>query len=159
MIFPSFLKYNESRQQPYSAFMDRFTHFLNLDDALLVVSGFGFGDEHINALIFGALENRPRTHVYALQYVEDANDTELIQHSRRRHNIVVVGPETGVIAGQRAPWACGDNTLVADMPFEPATTLSGPSGTATAASPRLGKMKIGDFVHLCKFLASITSRS
>lgn len=159
MIFPSFLKYDESRQQPYSAFMDRFTNFLSLDDALLVVAGFGFGDEHINALIFGALENRPRTHVYALQYVEDADDAELIQHSQRRHNIVVVGPETGVIAGQRAPWACSDDALLVDMPFELATSRSGPPSTpGTAASPRLGQMKIGDFAHLCEFLASIASR-
>jgi len=55
MIFPSFQKYDESRQQPYAAFMDRLARFLELDDALMIVSGFGFGDEHINNVIFGAL--------------------------------------------------------------------------------------------------------
>ena len=79
MIYPSFQKYDESRQQPYSAFTDRLSRFLEQDDALLIVAGFGFGDEHINNLIFGALENRPRTHVYALQFEEFSEDNVLIQ--------------------------------------------------------------------------------
>ena len=63
MIFPSFEKYDESRQQPYAAIMDRLGRFLELDDALLIAVGFSFGDEHINNAIFSALENRPRTGV------------------------------------------------------------------------------------------------
>jgi SIR2-like domain len=68
MILPSFQKYDESRQQPFASFTERLNRFLEQDDALLIVAGFSFGDEHINNLIFGALENRPRTHVYALQF-------------------------------------------------------------------------------------------
>lgn len=43
MIYPSFQKYDESRQQPYSAFTDRLSRFLEQDDALLVVAGFSPG--------------------------------------------------------------------------------------------------------------------
>ena len=51
MILPSFQKYDESRQQPYAAFADRLARFLDQDGALLVVCGFGFGDEHINNVV------------------------------------------------------------------------------------------------------------
>ena len=105
MILPSFEKYDESRQQPYAAIMERLSRFLELDDALVIVAGFSFGDEHINNAIFSALENRPRTHVYALQFAEEGDDTELVKRSVERRNLVVIGPETGIIGGTRAAWA------------------------------------------------------
>ena len=102
MILPSFQKYDESRQQPYASFTDRLSRFLELDDALLVVCGFGFGDQHINDLIFEALENRPRTHVYALQYVDPDQDSDLDRRAHQLHNLIVVGPDSGVIGGTHA---------------------------------------------------------
>ena len=155
MIFPSFLKYDESRQQPYSAFMERFTHFLNLDDALLIVSGFGFGDDHINELIFAALENRPRTHVYALQYTEHRDDDQLIKRSLQRRNIVVAGPETGIIAGQRARWTSGGAHQLLPEAFELTTPHAGATFSASSTPTDIGKMKIGDFAHFSKFLSSM----
>ena len=59
MILPSFQKYDESRQQPYASFTDRLSRFLETDDALLVVCGFGFGDQHINNLILRSTGKPP----------------------------------------------------------------------------------------------------
>ncbi len=39
LIYPSSLKYNDSKKQPYSAFMDRLNLFLKQDDAVLFVCG------------------------------------------------------------------------------------------------------------------------
>ena len=137
MVFPSLRKYDESRQQPYLAFMDRFA--------------YGFGDDHINDLIFSALETHPRTHVYALQYLEPEAGTALIDRGLQRYNMIIVGPETGVIGGQRARWAVGDDNLVVDGAFElvPHSSIPG---------LRLGGMKIGDFTAFCEFLTSMTTR-
>ena len=104
MILPSFQKYDESRQQPYASFTDRLSRFLETDDALLVICGFSFGDQHINNLIFGALENRPRTHVYALQYVDPDQDDDLTKRAYQLHNLIVVGPNSGIIGGRHAEW-------------------------------------------------------
>ena len=60
--------------------------------ALLIVAGFSFGDEHINNLVFGALENRPRTHVYALQFDERPEDSDLVKRACQRPNMIVIGP-------------------------------------------------------------------
>ena len=160
MIFPSFEKYDESRQQPYVAFMDRLGRFLELDDALLIVAGFSFGDEHINNLIFTALENKPRTHVYALQFVEEGDDTELVKRSLERRNLVVIGPETGIIGGARAAWAHPIEPASINAAFEalqtPAEDNAG-AETANDAAPT-GRMKIGDFSSFCAFLASMTAQ-
>ena len=152
MILPSFQKYGESRQQPYVAFSDRLARFLEQDDALLIVAGFRFGDEHINNLMFGALENRPRTHVYALQYEELAEDSVLIQRAYQRSNLIVVGPETGVIGGRRDKWTPSESPSFMDGVFE-LRDITMPAGTTSKA----GRMKVGDFASFCQFLESMTN--
>jgi hypothetical protein len=154
MILPSFQKYDESRQQPYASFTDRLTRFLEQDDALLIVAGFSFGDEHINNLIFGALENRPRTHVYALQFEELSEDSILIKRAYQRSNLIVVGPETGVIGGRRAKWAPSEAPSFMDGVFELQESADAGGGVA---KPKTGLMKMGDFACFCRFLESMAS--
>jgi len=154
MILPSFQKYDESRQQPYAAFTDRLTRFLEQDDALLIVAGFSFGDEHINNLIFGALENRPRTHVYALQFEELPEDRVLIKRAYQRSNLIVVGPKTGIIGGGRGKWTPVESPSFMDGVFE-LKEVAGAGGEA--ANTKSGLMKIGDFTCFCHFLESMAS--
>ena len=155
MIYPSFQKYDESRQQPYSAFTDRLSRFLEQDDALLIVAGFSFSDEHINNLIFGALENRPRTHVYALQYEELPEENDVIKRAYQRSNMIVVGPETGIIGGQRAAWAPVESPAFMDVAFELKADEADPGGEADNVEAKSGLMKIGDFGSFCDFLESM----
>ena len=160
MILPSFQKYDESRQQPYAAFADRFARFLDHDGALLVVCGFGFGDEHINNVIFEALESRPRTHVYALQFDEQNEDTDLVQRSYQRHNMVVIGPETGIIGGKRGRWdISGDVSVFSDV-LEVKKPKQDPEGGSKPASTNGNScaVRIGDFNQFCSFLASMMTR-
>lgn len=152
MIYPSFQKYDESRQQPYVAFTDRLSRFLEQDDALLIVAGFSFGDEHINNLIFGALENRPRTHVYALQFDEPSEQTGLVKRAMQRPNMIVIGPQTGIIGGRRAVWAPVESPSFMDGVFE--LKEEAPDGGENA---KLGRMKLGDFACFCDFLESMTT--
>jgi hypothetical protein len=154
MILPSFQKYDESRQQPYAAFTDRLSRFLEQDDALLIVAGFNFGDEHINNLIFGALENRPRTHVYALQFEELKEDSDLIKRAYQRSNLIVLGPKTGIIGGRRAKWAPSETPSFMDGAFELIEAADAGGG---AAKPKTGLMKIGDFARFSQFLESMAS--
>jgi hypothetical protein len=151
MIYPSFQKYDESRQQPYSAFTDRLSRFLEQDDALLVVAGFSFGDEHINNLIFGALENRPRTHVYALQFGELAPEAELMKRATQRPNMIVIGPKTGIIGGRQAVWASLECPSFMNAVFEVKEEPSAGGG-----AEKSGRMKIGDFACFCDFIESMT---
>lgn len=158
MIYPSFQKYDESRQQPYSAYTDRLSRFLEQDDALLIVAGFGFGDEHINNLIFGVLENRPRTHVYALQFEELPEDNDLIKRAYQRSNMIVIGPDTGIIGARRAAWAPVESPAFMEVAFELKSDISSDIGDgAKNEEAKSGLMKIGDFGSFCDFLESMTA--
>ena len=77
MILPSHHKYDESRKQPYSALLDRLTRVLDRDDAILFVCGYSFSDDHINAIIFDALEAKRRPHVVALQFADPESSSEI----------------------------------------------------------------------------------
>ena len=149
MIYPSFEKYDESRQQPYVAFRDRLIWFLDQQDAVMIISGFSFSDEHINDLMFRALKNRPRTHIYALQFEEEPTDGDLIRQAKRHRNLIVIGPETAVLSGRHAPWHSSAVPAVLSNVIE----SSGASGASTKV-----EVKIGDFAVFCRFIESITER-
>lgn len=74
LIYPSVLKYNNSKKQPYAAFMDRLNCFLKQDDAVLFVCGYSFNDEHINERIISALQTDTTSHVYVLYYDKEVDD-------------------------------------------------------------------------------------
>lgn len=159
MILPTFQKYDESRQQPYVAFAERLTRFLELNDSLLIVCGFAFGDQHINNLIFEALDNHPRTHVFALQFAEHASGSDLIRRSHRHHNMVVVGPCTGVIGGKQATWGMPDDQTDLHGMFEAIADPPEPADGSDENQQQMvpAKVNIGDFAEFCRFLGAISS--
>jgi len=153
MIYPSLLKYDESRQQPYSAFVDRLSRFLEQDDALLIVVGFSFGDEHINNYIFSALENKPRTHVFALQFDELEDDSVLATRAMQRSNLIVIGPQKGIIGGRIAEWTPVESpSFMADV-LELKVETKQVDGEPVEV--KSGIMKIGDFDSFSSFLQSM----
>ena len=79
MILPSHRKYDQSRKQPYMAYMDRLSRTLNSEHALIVAIGYGFGDEHINSILYGSLDNRNTANVIALQFEELKEGEEIVQ--------------------------------------------------------------------------------
>lgn len=146
MILPSFDKYDESRQQPYTAFADRLRRFLEQDDALLIVLGFSFGDDHINELIFGALDNCPRTHVYSLQYSNIDEGSQLHRRAMQRSNMIVMTPERAIIGGRSYPWESSEELAVASKLYV--------SNGKTGAEEK-SHLVIGDFAKFSEFLVSM----
>lgn len=68
LIYPSQLKYINSKKQPYESLLDRLNLFLKKDDAILITCGYSWGDEHINSRITSALKTNTTSHVIALLY-------------------------------------------------------------------------------------------
>ena len=156
MILPSFQKYDESRQQPYASFTERLSRFLESDDALLVICGFGFGDQHINNLVFAALENRPRTHVYALQYVDPDLDSDLAKRAPKLDNLIVVGRDSGIIGGLHAKWGVPKGQAEPLGMYESISSEHGIGANDSVDTMTSVQMKISDFTRFCDFLGSMT---
>jgi hypothetical protein len=155
LIFPSVHKYDESRKQPYVAMLEHLRHVLDRDtETLLVAAGYSFGDEHINEVIFDALEVRDRTHLVALQFEELSDEHDLVKRAKRRHNVIVYGPKTAIVRGNRAGWRLNEpvsdpTSDLLDIPFDSDAEPEKDKVSLT------GRMRLGDFAVLARFLDSI----
>lgn len=153
MILPSHHKYDESRKQPYSALLERLTRVLDRDDAILFVCGYSFSDDHINAIIFDALEAKRRPHVVALQYLDPEPDSILANRAGRFLNLMVLGPGAAHIGGRRGEWKLEE--IRGAAPLAQAFRLNEiPEGESATGA---GKLLLGDFARFAEFLGSLTS--
>ena len=68
LIYPSHLKYEQSRKMPYLALIDHLSDFLKKDPALLITCGYSFNDEHLNSSLLNALKSNPSSTIIALLF-------------------------------------------------------------------------------------------
>jgi hypothetical protein len=68
LIYPSHLKYEESRKMPYLALIDQLNRFIRKKSSLLILSGYSFNDGHLNDTIINALTANPTAMVLGLMY-------------------------------------------------------------------------------------------
>ena len=99
-----------------------------------------------------------RTHVYALQFEELSEENDLIRRAYQRPNMIVMGPDTGIIGARRAAWAPVECPAFMEVAFELRADNSSEDGEgAENEEAKLGLMKIGDFRSFCDFLESMTA--
>ena len=68
LIYPSHLKYEESRKMPYLALIDQLNRFIRRKSSFLILSGYSFNDRHLNDTIINALMANPTAMVLGLMY-------------------------------------------------------------------------------------------
>ncbi len=160
MILPSHRKYDESRKQPYLALLDRLSNVMNREHALLITCGYSFGDDHINAIIFNNLDNRPTTHVISLQYEDLSVNGTIVEWAKKRSNFTILGPNSGVISGRFGTWRLiqpvdDKSSSFMDFAFDSKASMEAGTSAATptvSADHFSGALRLGDFNWLCKFL-------
>ena len=59
LIYPAKGKYQQAFLQPHLELLSRFLEFLRQPNSCLVVSGFGFNDDHLSEPIYSALQSNP----------------------------------------------------------------------------------------------------
>ncbi len=160
MILPSHRKYDESQKQPYVGYIDRLSRILNLEHALLITCGYSFGDEHINAILYGALDNRNTANIVALQFQELNEEDNLVEAAVRRSNLTVIGPNGGVISGMWGLWQLSQPVDIKthsfmDIAFDSNALPEDKGSPAAASADLMGRMRIGDFNWFCRFLNSM----
>lgn len=107
LIYPSHLKYDESRRMPYLAMMDRLRAFLKQAASVLIISGFSFGDDHLNEIIVQGLQGNATAAVFALMYGPLDNYPKLIELAKNRANLSVLAFDQAVIGTRLGDWTKG----------------------------------------------------
>lgn len=154
IIYPSILKYDNSRKQPYLSFMDRLSNFIKADDGVLFVCGYSFGDMHINDTILNALDQTSSSHVIAFFFddFDDRSDIAII--AKERPNLSIYGKRNAVIGGKFGEWKLKviptpEDSIQIDTYFDKDTAE--PDKTWTGQ----GDFKLVDFAKFVTFLKTL----
>jgi len=106
-IYPSDMKYDESRRFPFVVLQDRLRRALSQPETIALVSGYSFGDQHLNELIYDAASRRERSEVIAFSYSNIPSD--LAERALETPNLQVIGRTEAIIGGVRGAWDSPEN--------------------------------------------------
>ena len=138
-IYPSDAKYDESRRVPFVVLQDRFRRALNQPETLVLISGYSFGDGHLNEMIFDAARRRPRSEfsVFCFDEIPDS----LAKIAAMTPNLQAVGRKEAILGGIRGKW-------------KPPPVDKAPEGTwSNDPDEGDGGFALGDFAKLTGYLA------
>lgn len=149
MIYPSHLKYEQSRRMPYLAMCDRLKAFFRETNPVIVLCGYSFADEHLNELILDGLRGNKSAHCFALLYSKLENHEQAVRSAEMHSNLSLLAWDGAVVATR-----CGSYN---DVDVALATKGSGiamEKGTPDEDGKDTYKTRchLGDFHHLCLFL-------
>ncbi len=139
MIYPSHLKYLQSRRMPYLAMQDRLSSFLSTGQSVLVTSGYSFGDQHLNEIITQRLSANPRTVCFGLLYHDIEQYTEALACAKQTTNLHLLAKNATSSAGKDGRWEeneDGQYNYLVDKQDDGKRTIC----------------KIGDFASFSQFL-------
>lgn len=135
-IYPSDLKYDESRRVPFVVLQDRFRRALNQTETLVLISGYAFGDDHLNEMIFEAASRRERSEFVAFCFGEIPES--LAERAMITPNLQVVAATDAILGGVRADWKAPTDDVDEDLWHD-------------------GNFALRDFAKLAKYLSRSTA--
>jgi len=159
LIYPSHLKYEQSRKMPYLALIDQLSRFIRQPNSLLIISGYSFNDQHLNDTIINALRANPNSMAIALlfdtlTYEKDGTTIErypeAVKRAERRNNLAIWAYDEAIIGTARGKWKTpfemeDEDNLASCIQKEP----------ASEDSDEKHLLKLGDFGKLGDFLQAL----
>jgi SIR2-like protein len=146
MVFPSHLKYDESRRMPYYAMQDRLGHFLAAGQAVLVTCGYSFVDKHLRAIILERLLANPYAICFGLLHSGLEKYPEALICAKKTANLSLIANNGAFIGGQQVSWNAEEDNIAEHYDYC-VEKKEANADTETSLS-----CKIGDFQVLGKFL-------
>lgn len=137
MIYPSHLKYDQSRRMPYLAMLDRLRSFLNRGQVVLVVCGYSFLDQHLNEVLLQGLRSNPSAICFGLLFSKRSDYSEALKKAKQHHNLTILAKDGAVIGRQEADWSAEEQT---NSPFHGMSVMN-------------SEFQLGDFKKLGEFLS------
>lgn len=125
LIYPSHLKYEESRKMPYLALIDQLSKFIRKKSSLLILSGYSFHDAHLNDAIINALKANPTAMVLGLMHgryeITDDDDNHAEQYpeayrfAQKQHNLNIWTFDKAIIGTNLGNWSKALNKDDSDL--------------------------------------------
>lgn len=150
LIYPSHLKYDQSRQMPYLAMIDRLRAFLRSEQCVLLTCGYSFGDEHINAYIKQGLSGNPNAACLGMIFNDRANVPKAVELARRHANLSLLAADGGIIGTVDHSWH--SEVKDTNLAYSIAVGTDLPDWR-TKAPAKQCKWLLGDFAAFGQFLA------
>lgn len=163
VIYPSLLKYDDSRKQPYSSYMDRLAKFIKSEDGVLFICGYSFGDEHLNDTIMNALSQSRSSTVIALLFDKELDtNSKAVELARRSNKIMLCANKSALIGGVYADWKLKREPVAEDFDsidqfFDTnAPTPLNDTGQGDETTTLKGELSLVDFKKFVSFLISLS---
>ena len=155
MIFPSHLKYDQSRRMPYLAMLDRLRAFFHGKDApRLVVCGYSFLDDHLNEVLLDGLRGNRNAQCFALMYSGLDKHSRVVDYAERQSNLTVLAWDGAVIGTRVGGYRTGTSGGNEHVPWLMEEALAG--GDPKIMHPR---NRLGDFHYFGLFLEQLCGGS
>jgi hypothetical protein len=151
MIFPSHLKYDQSRRMPYLAMLDRLRAFFHGNDApRLVVCGYSFLDDHLNEVLLDGLRGNRNAQCFALMYSGLDKHPRVVDYAERQSNLTVLAWDGAVVGTRSGLYRSGTTGGAEHTPWLMEETIAG--GDPIVSHPRC---RLGDFHYFGLFLEQL----
>lgn len=150
MIYPSHLKYDESRRMPYFAMLDRLKGFLSDGQAVLITCGYSFSDQHLNDVILQGLIGNPTAVCFGLIYGDLTQAGEAVKRAHKQPNLSLLAVNGAIIGTMERCWHAAEKT---EHPLHGIAAKAGRLENRTESPESSCKFLLGDFSAFGEFLA------
>lgn len=104
MIYPSHLKYDQSRRMPYLAMLDRLRSFLGRGQVVVVTCGYSFLDQHLNEVILQGLRSNPTAMCFGLLHSKKSDYPIAVEKAKRHQNLSLLAKDGAVLGTLEKDW-------------------------------------------------------
>ena len=158
IIYPSHLKYDQSRRMPYLAMIDRLRAFFrttgqtqSYGPPVMVVCGFSFSDDHLNEVLLDGLRGNQAAQCFVLEYKRLDESSSLIDFARKQPNFTVLAYDGAVVGTREGTYA---GLPSASSPSDAWIHCEASCGVA-AGAPAIARCRLGDFHYFALFLEQL----
>lgn len=164
MIFPSHLKYDQSRRMPYLAMLDRLRAFFHgtiakarggsgrqeEDAPRLIICGYSFLDDHLNEVLLDGLRGNRNAQCFALMYSNLEDHPRAVQYAETQANLTVLAKNGAVVGTRVGLYRPGTPNIKEHLPwlYEEVIMTSG-------APENHLRCRLGDFHYFGLFLEQL----
>jgi len=149
MIYPSHLKYDQSRRMPYLAMCDRLKAFFRETNCVIVLCGYSFADEHLNELLLDGLRGNRSAHCIALLYSKLEDYQQAVRCAVKLSNLSLLAWDGAVVATRAGSY---NNVEETHATKGSGIAMEKSAPRADGSETNEARCHLGDFHHLCLFL-------